>query len=259
MVDSGKENLLFTRRRELSAARVKEWLRFSYNKLRASCQVRADSRSQQILGGLSLIALAGTLVGCAGTGTAHKTPTPSQDYALYRQLLVSGIGQVDSTLRALDDLSARANRDPRPAYEAFARTVERLEVDSVRVREHTQAMRSRGDAYFEHWEEWMAGGDNESVRQRAAEHREELRRSFEAVRASSEQVRKDFRLLLTDLQKLCAVLEQEPTLAHIDAQKELILAADEKGETVEHGLERILSEMNTITVLLRGPKETARH
>jgi hypothetical protein len=166
---------------------------------------------------------------------------------------------VDSTLRALDDLSAQADRDPRPAYEAFARAVERLEVDSVKVREHTQAMRTRANAYFEHWEEWMAGGDNESVIQRAAEHREELRQSFEAVRAASQQVREGFRLFLTDLQKLCAVLEQGPTLAHIDAQKKLILAAGEKGKTLQQNLERILAEMNTMTALLRGPDGTARH
>jgi hypothetical protein len=215
--------------------------------------------SKQILGWLSLLALAAALAGCAGTGTARKAPAPVQDYQLYRQLVVSGIGQVDATLRVLDDLSARADRDPRPAYESFARAVEQLEVDSVKVREHTQAMRTRGDAYFEHWEEWMAGGENEPVRQRAAEHREELRQSFEAVRNASQEVREVFRLFLTDLQKLCAVLEQEPTLAHIDAQKNLILAADEKGKTVQQNLERILTEMNRMTALLRGPDGSAGH
>ena len=75
------------------------------------------------------------------------------------------------TLRALDEISVQANRDPRPAYEAFAKAVHRLEVDSIKVRARTQAMRARGDAYFEHWEEYLAGVKNEQVRQLAEEHR----------------------------------------------------------------------------------------
>ena len=55
------------------------------------------------------------------------------------------------------------------------------------------------------------------------------------------------------------LLEQEPTLAHIDAQKNLILAADEKGKTVQQNLERILTEMNRMTALLRGPDGAAGH
>ena len=204
------------------------------------------------------ITLAVALLGCASTETASKAPTPQQDFQTYRQLVVSGIAQVDAALRALDNLSAQANRDARPAYEAFAEAVRRLEVDSIKVREHTQAMRTRGDAYFEHWEEWLAGVNNEGVRQRAAEHRAEMKQSFEAVRAASQQVREGFRPFLTELQKLCAVLDQEPTLAHIDAQKSLILAADEKGKQVQQSLERILAEMNTMTALLRTPDATAK-
>jgi hypothetical protein len=208
---------------------------------------------------LAPVALAAILSGCASTETAQKSPSPRQDFQTYRQLVVSAIGQVDAALRALDNLSAQANRDPRLAYEAFAKAVQRLDVDSIKMREHAQAMRARGDAYFEHWEEYLAGVNNEGERQRAAEHREELKRSFEAVHAASQQVREEFRPFLTDLQKLCAVLDEAPTLAHIDAQKSLILAADEKGDQVKQNLERILAEMNTMSALLRAPDGNAKH
>jgi Protein of unknown function (DUF2959) len=216
-------------------------------------------RAHRNLRWLAPIAFAAILPGCASTDTAQKTPTPRQDFQTYRQLVVSAIGQVDAALRALDNLSAQANRDPPRAYEAFAKAVERLDVDSIKVREHTQAMRARGDAYFEHWEEYLAGVNNEGVRQRAAEHREELKQSFETVRATSQQVREEFRPFLTELQTLCAVLDEAPTLAHIDGQKSLILAADEKGKQVQQNLERILAEMNTMTALLRGTDGSVKH
>jgi hypothetical protein len=67
-----------------------------------------------------------------------------------------------------------------------------------------------------------------------------------------------FRPFLSDLQKLRAVLEADPSLAHIDAQKGLILAANDKGRQVQQGLDRVLAEMNSMAALLRPPGTAAR-
>ena len=137
-------------------------------------------------------AVAAVLIGCASTETARKVPTPRDDFREYRQMVVQAMGLVDATMRAVDEISAQANRDPRPAYEVFAKAVHRLEVDSIRMRAHTQAMRARGDAYFEHWEHYLAGVDNEQVRQLAERHRPELKQSFEHAQQASQQIRETF-------------------------------------------------------------------
>jgi hypothetical protein len=168
------------------------------------------------------------------------------------------MGQVDATMRALDEISAQAHRDPRAAYAAFAKAVHRLEVDSMKVRARAQAMRVRGDAYFEHWETYLATVKNGEVRQLAVEHRPELKQSFEQAHLASQQVREVFRPFLSDLQKLRAVLEADPCLARIDAQKGLILAAKDKGRQVQQGLDRILAEMNSMTATLRPPGTDAK-
>jgi ribosome-associated translation inhibitor RaiA len=165
---------------------------------------------------------------------------------------------MDATLRSLAEISVQAHRDPRPAYDAFAKAVHRIEVDSIKVRARTQAMQARGDAYFEHWEEYLATVKNKQVRKLAEEHRPELKRSFEQLHLASQQVREVFRPFLSDLQKLRAVLEADPSLAHIDAQKGLILAANDKGRQVQQGLDRVLAEMNSMAALLRPPGTAAR-
>lgn len=205
------------------------------------------------------VAVAAVLIGCASTETVQKAPTPRQDFIEYRQLVVLSMNQVDATLRSLDEISVQAHQDPRRAYQAFAKAVHRIEVDSIKVRAHTQAMRARGDAYFEHWEAYLAGVRSEEVRKLAEERRPELKRSFEQTQLASQQVREAFRPFLSDLQKLRAVLEAEPTLAHIDAQKGLMLAAKDKGRQVQQGLDRILAEMNSMTALLRPPGAAAKH
>ena len=121
---------------------------------------------------------------------------------------------------------------------------------SIKVRAHTQAMRARGDAYFEHWEESLARAKNEQVRRLAEEHRSQLQQSFEEARLASQQVREAFRPFLSDLQKLRAVLEADPSLARIASQKSLILAAKDKGRQVQQGFDRILAEMNSMTAML---------
>ena len=135
----------------------------------------------------------------------------------------------------------------------------RIEVDSIKVRARTHAMRARGDAYFEHWREYLATVKNQQVRNLAEEHQPELKQSFEQLHLAATQVREGFRPFLSDLQKLRAVLEADPTLARIDAQKDLILAAKDKGRQVQQGLERVLAEMNSMTALLTPPGAAPKH
>jgi hypothetical protein len=208
---------------------------------------------------LAPAAVVAVLLGCASTGTTPKAPTPRDDFREYRQIVVEAMGLVDTAMRALDEVSAQANRDPRPAYEAFAKTVHRLEVDSIRIRARAQAMRARGAAYFEHWEKYLAGVDNEQGRQLAEQHRPELKQSFEQAQLAAQQIREVFRPFLSDLQKLRAVLEADPSLARIDSAKSLILAAKDKGRQVQQGLDRLLAEMNSMTALLRPPGAVPRH
>jgi hypothetical protein len=203
-------------------------------------------------------ALVVALIGCATTETGPKTPTLRDDFIQYRQIVVQSMALIDATLRSVDEISAQAHQDPRPAYATFAKQVQRLEVGSIKVRAHTQAMRARGDAYFEHWQEYLGTVKNEQVRQLAETHRSELKQSFDQIHLAAQQVREGFRPFLSDLQKLRAVLEADPSLARIDAQKDLILAAKDKGRQVQQGLDRILAEMNSMTALLRPPATTAK-
>jgi hypothetical protein len=204
-------------------------------------------------------AVAATLIGCATPETGPNAPTPRADFIEYRQIVVQSMTLMDATLRSLDDISVQAHRDPRPAYATFAKAVRRLEVDSIKVRARTHAMRARGDAYFEHWREYLTTVKNQQVRNLAEEHQPELKQSFEQLHLAATQVREGFRPFLSDLQKLRAVLEADPTLAHIDAQKGLILAAKDKGRQVQQGLDRILAELNTMTASLRPSGTAARH
>ena len=203
---------------------------------------------------LPAAAVAAAMTGCVSTETSRQEPTLREDFIEYRQIVVQAMGQVDAALHALDELAVQANRDPRPAYLAFAKAVHRLEVDSIKVRARTQAMRARGDAYFEHWEAYLAGVNNQQVRTLAEQRRPELKRSFEQAQSASHQVREGFRPFLSDLQKLRATLEADPSLARIDAAKDLILAAKDKGRQVLQGLDRVLAEMNSMTALLRPPR-----
>ena len=112
---------------------------------------------------------------------------------------------------------------------------------------------ANGDAYFEHWQAYLATVNNKQVRTLAEERRPELKHSFEQVHLAARQIHEVFRPFLSDLQKLRAVLEADPTLARIDAQKSLILAAKDKGRQVQQGLDRFLAEMNSVAALLRPP------
>ena len=203
-------------------------------------------------------ALAAALLGCASTSTVPKEPTVRDDFLEYRQLVVLGIKQVSATLDALNEVEVQARAKPRPAYQAFAKAVQQLEVDSIRVRARTAAMRARGNAYFDAWEKYLSTVPREEVRRLAEEHRADLRKSYDEIQTAAQQAREIFRPFLTDVQKLRAVLEAEPDLTHIDAQKALFLAAQDKGHQVLQALKRILAEINTVTAMLTPPAEASK-
>ncbi len=199
---------------------------------------------------LLVAAVSAVVVGCASTKPAQQEPTLREDFLEYRQLVVLGMKEVGATLRALDEVEVRANHEPRPAYRAFAEAVQQLEVDSVRVRARTAAMRARGSAYFDNWEKYLSTVPREEVRRLAQEHRAEVRKSFDEIQAASQQARETFRPFLTDLQKMRAVLEANPSLVRIDEQKALFLATKDKGRQVQQALDRILAEINSIIAIL---------
>ena len=86
-------------------------------------------------------ALAG-FAGCATKPEDRNGPRAREDVAEYRQIALDAQKVVKATLQSLDRAAAHTSCPPR-VFKAFTQDVQRLEVDSFKMRARAQAMRAR--------------------------------------------------------------------------------------------------------------------
>jgi hypothetical protein len=192
--------------------------------------------------------------GSSACAARHFRPAASQTksgVAEYREVVVFSITAIKATLDSMDQLTIQP--DTR-SFKAFAESVHRLEVDSIEVRARTRAMEARGDAYFAQWQEQLTRMNDDAARQRAEEHRDELKRSFDQILLSVRLTRQAFDFFLAGLHHLRAKLESNPDLASVNSTRALFTSTERSGHEVQEGLADILAELNSISLQLAPPK-----
>jgi hypothetical protein len=196
------------------------------------------------------------LASCASKSNNYAGPAPRQDLAEYRQVAVSAQKVVQATLASLDRAVAQSPCPP-PVTRAFSKDVQRLEVDSFRIRERAQAIRTRGAAYFEQWQEHLRSVKDPAARQLAEDRRDRLKEEFAHIRVTTEEAREAFKPFLAGLHRLRNGLETDPAAASTDAMKEVIRTTRENGRRLETSLDSILGELDAVAATLK-PEKAAR-
>ena len=194
-------------------------------------------------------ALIATLPGCA---TRSAESHPHKNYILeYRQMTADAAAAIRTTLQALDAVMASTNTPPQPAAERFADQVNRLEVDSIKVRARSQAMLARGDAYFEQWHHHLAHIQDPEIRAMAEQRHPQLQESFTRVKQLSAQTRDHFQPLKSDLRKIRGLLEADPNAATNPANNDLLQTTRREGSLVDQDLAALLDELDKAEALVK--------
>src|SRR5436190_11633424 len=114
----------------------------------------------------------------------------------YQQLTTEGTTVVQASLRALDQFSANPGPSGPKTIADFGRAVQRLQVDSIRIRARARAIRSRGDDYFASWENEMTKIKDARMRETVERSHAELQTSFSKIKAASQKAGAAFDLYL---------------------------------------------------------------
>jgi hypothetical protein len=198
------------------------------------------------------------LGGCATKDSAESAPRPGSGIEEYRQLTGEAATAVRAALVALDKVSAASNPCPPKLVTAYVNEVQRLHVDSLRIRARGQAIRARGDAYFADWTENMARIQDPQIRERAERFRPELQECFSRIKLVSEQAGTAFKPFMSGLRMLRIQLDKPPPAIADDTTKDLIRTTREHGGEVLQALSGIDKELDTITRLLTPRKTVAK-
>ena len=187
------------------------------------------------------------------TGCANKDFPVLEEF---RQVTAEARKPLNASLRSLEKVSAAtAPYSPR-LVAAFGNDVQRLEVESIKVRSRVQAILARGDAYFADWSENIAQVKSAKIRERAERFHPQLEQSFGRIKTASQRAGLSFQPYLTALREMRQKLEAKPEELGTDAAKQSFGKTHDNGQKVVRELDNINSELRAIhTMLTTGRAE----
>ena len=204
------------------------------------------------LAGLLLVA------GCASKEGGRSAIRPGEGIAEHRQIATEAEKAMRAALNSLAAVSAQSNQCAPAVLSAFSEQVQRLQVDSLKLRARSQAMQARGDAYFERWHEYLARVKDPRMRALAQKQRPALEEGFRKVKAWSQEGHEAFQPFLAGLRKVRNALEKDPASLSAGEIREWMTSARANGEHVERCLVSIQRELDSMKALLTLPGSTSQ-
>jgi hypothetical protein len=159
-------------------------------------------------------------------------------------------------LASLADVSAQSNQCSPKVLAAFSDEFQRLEVESVKIRERSQAMQARGDAYFESWQEHMERIKDPQLRARIENQRPVFHEHFTKIKAFSQEGREAFHSFLSGLRQVRNSLEKDPASLGTQSIQQALVETREQGEHVQRCTAGIRQELDSMTAML-NPHNTS--
>lgn len=204
--------------------------------------------------GVMLVVLAAlALNGCASKKTETVLAKEKEDLSEYREATADALRAATDTLQSFNRTCDEHPCPPKD-LETFTKDVERLEVDSFKMRERAQAMKAMGEAYFQQWHEHLASIDDPVARRQAIERHDALHESFTKIHQLSVQTREAFGPYIAGLHRLRNALETDPGAAGSENLKSSVESTRENGQKVVDGLTAILQELKADWTILKPVK-----
>jgi hypothetical protein len=161
---------------------------------------------------------------------------------------------VDTSMAALDKIVAQAAVDPRKAFKEFDKSVPKIDSAAAKARKRAEDMRARGKDYFTAWEKGLAEVSDPKIRQLAEERKVKLQGIFDNIKTHLEPAKEQFNSWLTNCKDLQKYLNQDLTIAGIDAAKDLILKTKQDGAVLQQSLDKVIAELNSVVATITPAK-----
>jgi hypothetical protein len=192
--------------------------------------------------------------GCGTTSGYKQADKTGAGIAEFRTEIVNGKTAIDNTMKALDQIAASANTDPRKAFEQYTKSLANLESVAERARKRGTEMKAQGQAYFAQWEKQMAEVQNPEIRALATEQKAKLQATFDNIKKFTEPLKAQFDPWVSDLKDLQKYLSNDLTVTGVDAAKSLFAKTRAEGVDVQKSMGDLVAELNTIAAALTPAK-----
>ena len=157
-------------------------------------------------------------------------------------------------MKSLSDIAATANTNPRKAFGQYSKDVSNLESTAENVRKRGESMKAQGQAYFKQWEQELATMTSPEIRALAEQQRAKLQATFQSIRQYTEPLKTQFDPWMSDLKDLQKYLNNDLTIAGVDAAKGLFTKTTNEGFEVQKSMDALVAELNTVSATITPAK-----
>jgi uncharacterized protein YoxC len=194
------------------------------------------------------------VAGCASSRGYKQADKTGDSINTVRNDIANVKTAVDSSMKALDTLAASASTDPRQPYEAFAKSVDKVEAAGTTAKKDADTMRERAKAYFDQWDAQLATVQSEDIKNLAQQRKAKLQETFDKIKDASQGAKDAYPPFLANLKDLRTALGTDLTPQGIEAAKDIFAKTKSAGTDLQQSLDKLIGEMNSVAAAITAAK-----
>ena len=191
------------------------------------------------------------LSGCGGGSGYKKADSTSGSMDALKAELLNGKDQIAKMIKALNQVVASANANPRPAYETFKKEFENTKKQAKKARNRADAMKKQGQAYFKTWEAEFKKVASPEVKQRFEQRKAEMTDKYQKIQEYSQQVKTDYDAFMQDLSDIQVVLGVDLTAMGIESIADTAAKATRDAQTIYGHIDTYVSILDEVSAAMR--------
>jgi hypothetical protein len=189
--------------------------------------------------------------GCASNPPGMQPLRPGASIAEYREITDLAARSIQSALDAVKFAAAQPGRCSPATLDRLNTEVQHLQVGSVQLRARAQAILTRGDQYFENWQETLSRVEDERQRAAIARRKPALQQSFEKLKVASAEFRDAFKPFLDDARAFRNSVEEDPESIAEPQNRDRAARIDRRGNELLAQLSAIRTQLRAMEVLVK--------
>ena len=207
---------------------------------------------------IAVIAALSFAVGCSSSGRIGESEKAVEGFQSTKAALVKAQAQVDTTLAAMNQLSATAGGDLQKTFKNYTAAVEDLEDTAAGAKKRAEAMRKNVDAYVAKWQKEMQTMQDPTIKASLEKRRQAVTANFAKVRESAQAVREAYQPFIAQSKEIQRALSVDLSPAALPGLKPSMDKANAQGKTLKEKIAALQGELDRIAAGISptGPSAT---
>ena len=180
----------------------------------------------------------------------------AEDRKAFRESVLVIRGQIDTTLKALNDIvEGKDSKARKSASKKYSDEVKAMGKQVEKTRDYAQKMKERGQAYFKEWEKSMKGVTNPALQQSATQRRDALKAQYDKIQAGISQAKEDSARFWQDVQDLDKFYANDLSDNAVSTTAELVKTTNETGKKIQGYIDNVVKAVDEVGTVLEKPQE----